>query len=142
VLAGLVALATLGLAACAETYDHGYIISDEAISQIQTGSSREQVLLALGTPSTTATIGGEAFYYISQHAERMVAFLDQRVTDQKVLAVYFDDKGQVKEVANYGLKDGKVFDFIGRKTKTGGGDYGFLTQIMNAGPANPFVSNQ
>ena len=37
-----------------------------AIDQVPVGSSREQVLLALGTPSTTATFDNEVFYYISQ----------------------------------------------------------------------------
>jgi len=96
------------------------------------------VLLVLGSPSTTATVGGEAFYYITQKSKRTVAFLNQSVYEQKVLAVYFDDKARVREVANYGLEDGKVFDYIGRKTKTTGADYGLLTQILRANPANPF----
>lgn len=127
-----VTTAALGLAGCTETYDHGYIAPDNAVGQIQTGASREQVLLVLGSPSTTATIGLEAFYYISQHSQRMAAFLNQTVTEQKVIAVYFDEKGKVKEVANYGLQDGKVFDFIARKTKTSGSDYGLLSQILKA----------
>ncbi len=141
-LAGLT-LATLvasgfGLAGCSEVYDHGYVASDTALEQIQTGSSREQVLLVLGSPSTTATLGGEAFYYISQHSERAVAFLNQTVTEQKILVVYFDEKSKVKEVARFGLQDGKVFDFIGRKTKTTGADYGLISQMLKANPANPF----
>ncbi|WP_228259509.1 outer membrane protein assembly factor BamE [Siculibacillus lacustris] len=131
--------AAAAIGGCSEAYDHGYVASDNAVGQIQVGASREQVLLVLGSPSTTATVGGEAFYYISQHTERMVAFLNQSVTDQKVLAVYFDDKARVKEIGNYGLQDGKVFDFIARKTRTGGADYGLLSQILKAGPANPFT---
>jgi outer membrane protein assembly factor BamE (lipoprotein component of BamABCDE complex) len=127
------------LAGCAETYDHGYVAPDNALDQVQVGASREQVLLVLGSPSTTSTVGGEAFYYISQRASRAVAFLNQTTTEQKVLVVYFDDKGKVKELANYGLQDGKVFDFISRKTKTTGTDYGLLTQILRANPANPLT---
>jgi outer membrane protein assembly factor BamE (lipoprotein component of BamABCDE complex) len=139
VLAATAGLA-IGLAGCTETYDHGYIAPDNALAQVQVGASREQVLLILGSPSTTATIGGEAFYYISQHATRAVAFLNQSVVEQKVIAVYFDEKGLVKEVANYGLQDGKVFDYISRKTKTSGADYGLLSQILKANPANPLTS--
>jgi outer membrane protein assembly factor BamE (lipoprotein component of BamABCDE complex) len=129
-----------GVAGCGEVYDHGYVASDNAIDQIQVGASREQVMLVLGSPSTTATLGGEAFYYISQRTQRMVAFMNQSIVEQKVLVVYFDDKSRVKEIANYGLQDGKVFDFISRKTKTGGADYGLLSQILKAGPANPFTN--
>jgi outer membrane protein assembly factor BamE (lipoprotein component of BamABCDE complex) len=129
-----------GLAGCTETYEHGYIAPDNAVDQVQVGASREQVLLILGSPSTTATIGGEAFYYISQKSSRPVAFLNPSVYEQKVIAVYFDDKAQVREVAHYGLEDGKVFDYISRKTKTSGADYGLLSQILKANAANPFTS--
>ncbi|MBV5264127.1 outer membrane protein assembly factor BamE [Pinisolibacter aquiterrae] len=129
----------LGLGGCTEVYDHGYVAPDNALEQIQVGASREQVLLVLGSPSTTATLGGEAFYYISQHSTRSVAFLNQSVVEQKVLVIYFDEKGQVKEIGNYGLQDGKVFDFISRKTKTTGSDYGLLSQILKATPANPLT---
>jgi outer membrane protein assembly factor BamE (lipoprotein component of BamABCDE complex) len=129
-----------GVSGCTETYEHGYIAPDNAVDQVQVGASREQVLLVLGSPSTTATIGGEAYYYISQKSSRAVAFLNQTVNEQRVIAVYFDDKAQVREVAHYGLEDGKVFDYISRKTKTSGSDYGLLSQILKAGPANPFTS--
>lgn len=133
-LAFAAAVAPLLLAGCAEDSYHGYVVSDLALSQVQTGASRDQVLLVLGTPSSTATVGGEAFYYISQKTSRKAAFMDPALTDQRVLAVYFDEKGRVKEMANYGIQDGKVFDFISRRTKTGGNDYGFLAQILKAGP--------
>ncbi len=132
--------AATGLAGCTETFEHGYIAPDNAVDQVQVGASREQVLLVLGSPSTTATVGGEAFYYISQKSTRPVAFLHQSVQEQKVIAVYFDDKAQVREVAHYGLEDGKVFDYISRKTKTTGADYGLISQILKANPANPFGS--
>ena len=58
-----------------------------------------------------------------------------------MLAVYFDEKGLVKQIANYGLKDGKVFDFIERKTRTGGSDLNLISQIFQgAGRVNPLGS--
>ncbi len=129
--------AVLALAACltlgacvGETINRGYVLSPETLEQIPVGSSREQVLLALGSPSTTGTLGGEVFYYISQKANRSVAFMNPEITDQRVLAIYFDQEGRVTEVAEYGMQDGKVFDFISRKTPTGGADYGFIGQIL------------
>ena len=142
----LLGLAVVGgagtmLAGCAETYQHGYVPPDNALDQVQVGASREQVLLVLGSPSTISTVGGESFYYISQKTERPVAFLNQSVTEQKVLAVYFDAKGTVRELGDYGLKDGKVFDFISRKTKTTGNDYGLVSQILKANPSNPLTGS-
>jgi outer membrane protein assembly factor BamE (lipoprotein component of BamABCDE complex) len=114
-----------------ETLTQGYVIDQQAIDLVPVGSSREQVLLALGTPSTKATFDNEAFYYISQTRKRYVAFDKPRLVDQKVLAVYFGEDGRVTQIANYGLKDGKVFDFISRTTPTGGKDQNFLSQIIN-----------
>ena len=131
----MIGLAGISLAGCAEEYNHGYVLDENAMSQISVGASKEQVFLVLGAPSTTSTIGGESFYYISQKTARNLAFMEPGVVDQRVLAVYFDDKGRVKEIANYGLQDGKIFDFIGRKTKTTGQDYNILSQIMHAGPS-------
>ena len=114
------------LAGCfSETYRKGYIVPDGALEQIPIGSSQEQVLLVLGTPSTVATVTGEAFYYISQRSERAVAFLPTQVTDQRVVAVYFDKNRRVERLADYGMKDGKIFDFVSRTTPTGGKDTGF-----------------
>ena len=44
-----------------------------SLEQLPLGSSQEQVLIVLGTPSTVATISGEVFYYISQRAEQIWA---------------------------------------------------------------------
>ena len=64
----------------------------------------------MGTPSTVATVSGEAYYYISQRAERAIGFMPQQVTDQRVVAVYFDKNRRVERLADYGMKDGRVFD--------------------------------
>lgn len=114
-----------------ETLTQGYVVDPQAIELVPVGSSREQVLLALGTPSTTATFDNEVFYYISQTRRRPVAFMNPRVVDQRILAVYFNEEGRVDNIANYGLKDGKVFDFISRTTPTGGKDQNFLGQILS-----------
>ena len=72
---GAAAVLALGLllGGCfTETYRKGYILPEGALEQIPIGSTQEQVLLVLGTPSTVATVSGEAFYYISQRAEKPI----------------------------------------------------------------------
>jgi outer membrane protein assembly factor BamE (lipoprotein component of BamABCDE complex) len=129
--AALAVVVCLALGGCiGETINRGYVLTPETLEQLTVGASREQVLLSLGSPSTTGTLGGEVFYYISQKASRPVAFMNPEITDQRVLAIYFDTDGRVSEVAEYGMKDGKVFDFLSRKTPTGGADYGFIGQIL------------
>jgi outer membrane protein assembly factor BamE (lipoprotein component of BamABCDE complex) len=124
-----VSLALLVSGCFTNTYQRGYVFDEASLEQVPVGSSQDQVLLVLGTPSTVATVSGEAFYYISQKSQK-TAFLQPEVTDQRVLAVYFDPERRVTRIANYGLKDGKVFDFISRTTPTGGEELSFLTQIF------------
>src|SRR5207248_11585709 len=114
----------------AETYHKGYIVPDGALEQIPIGSTQEQVLIVLGTPSTVATVSGEAFYYISQASYRPIGFMPQQVTDQRVVAVYFDKNRRVQRLADYGLKDGKVFDFVSRTTPTGGKENSLIQSMM------------
>jgi outer membrane protein assembly factor BamE (lipoprotein component of BamABCDE complex) len=131
----------LTLAACGtytQNFNHGYVFDEASLEQVPPGSSQEQVLLVLGTPSTVATVSGEVFYYISQKAER-VAFLKPEVVDQRVLAVYFSQDRRVERIANYGLKDGKVFDFISRTTATGGTDQNIIRQILKGAQFTPKI---
>ncbi len=118
------------LSACSEQFQKGYIIPPGALEQIPIGASQDQVLIVLGTPSTVATLSGEVFYYISQRSERKVAFMDQQVIDQRVIAVYFDKNRTVTRIANYGLQDGKIFDFISRTTPTSGQEMSYLGPLF------------
>jgi outer membrane protein assembly factor BamE (lipoprotein component of BamABCDE complex) len=115
-----------------QIYQRGYVLPDGALEQIPMGASQEQVLIVLGTPSTVATVSGEVFYYISQRGVQPAFFLQQRVTDQRVIAVYFDKGRRVERLANYGLKDGKVFDFVARTTPTSGQELSYIGTILGA----------
>jgi len=113
-----------------EEFQKGYILPPGALEQIPIGASQDQVLIVMGTPSTVATLNGEVFYYISQRSERAAAFMPDKVIDQRVIAVYFDQKRQVRRLANYGLKDGKIFDFISRTTATSGQELSYLAPLF------------
>src|ERR1700745_1615810 len=124
--------AAMTLASCGgETFQRGYVLPEGALEQIPLGASQEQVLLVLGTPSTVATVSGEAFYYISQKAERSISFLRTKVTDQRVIAVYFDKTRKVQRLAEYGYKDGKIFDFVSRTTPKSGNDLNLISTIIH-----------
>jgi outer membrane protein assembly factor BamE (lipoprotein component of BamABCDE complex) len=134
----LVVLASASLAGCAlPPVQHGYVLSEEALSQVPVGSSREQVQLVLGSPSTTSSVAGDAYYYISQTQVESPIW-GRSITDQHILAVYFDEKGNVKSMGNYGLKDGKVFDFIERRTRATGAELNLISQMLQGvGRVNP-----
>jgi len=128
--AAVVALSLLLGGCFSESFQRGYVLPDGALEQIPLGASQEQVLIVLGTPSTVATVSGEAFYYISQRAERAVTFMPASIVDQRVIAVYFDRNRRVERLANYGVKDGKVFDFNSRTTPTSGAELSLLNVMF------------
>jgi outer membrane protein assembly factor BamE (lipoprotein component of BamABCDE complex) len=133
-LAALLAVAA-ALGGCSgvstsQVYQRGYVLPEGALEQVPIGASQEQVLIVLGTPSTVATVSGEVFYYISQRGVQPAYFMQQRVTDQRVIAVYFDKNRRVERLANYGMKDGKIFDFVSRTTPTSGTELSAIGFLM------------
>lgn len=133
VLLGSVAVGCgVALSGCGETITkHGHQFHDTDLQSIQPGMSQEQVRSTLGTPATTAVAGGgNAFYYISSTMAQSSFFLPTE-KDRQIVAVYFNQGGTVEQVANYGLKDGKVFDFVSRTTPAPGGkDEGILKSLF------------
>jgi len=129
----------LGLAGCDranipwtgtnEVFAHGFI-ADGRVDQIKPGMSVDTVLTTLGTPSTVSTVGNKTFYYISQITRRRVQFMQDSEIERRVFTVYFNQGFKVERVANYGLEDGKVFDFINRTTPTGGTEPSFIRNLL------------
>jgi outer membrane protein assembly factor BamE (lipoprotein component of BamABCDE complex) len=129
--AALSLLIALGLTACAETVTkRGHQFHENDLKQIQAGMSQEQVKTSLGTPTTTATVGsGSAYYYISS-VEGQTSFFAPTVKDRQVVAIYFTGLGSVDKVAQYGLKDGKVFDYVKRETPSHARDESILKALF------------
>jgi outer membrane protein assembly factor BamE (lipoprotein component of BamABCDE complex) len=144
--------AVLPLAACEQAYvpnlsltsdvqNRGYILDEEALATVKTGADVQSVLTAMGSPSTVSTIGNKTFYYISQTTRQRFRFTEPQVTDQRVVAIYFNKGFKVERVANYGLQDGVVFDFISRTTPTAGAEQSFVGNLfrgLSGSSFNPF----
>lgn len=129
---GLTLASGLMLAACSEQItQHGFIFHETDLQQVQPGMTQDQVRMVMGTPTTTTTSGsGNVYYYISSTTGQ-TSFFKPTEKDRKVAAIYFDPNGGVEHVANYGLKDGKIFDFITATTPAPGGkDDGLLKQLF------------
>ncbi|PPD43305.1 MAG: cell envelope protein SmpA [Methylocystis sp.] len=131
---GAACMLALSLSGCLG-YDgvinRGAIIDQRKLAQVKPGMMAPQVMQALGTPSTTSTVGGDAWYYVSQRVERSLAFMPQEITDQHVLAVYFDKGKKVTRVADYGMEDGKPIDFLTRTTPNAGPEYHLLQSMLS-----------
>jgi len=131
VRSSVAALAALVLTACSsQITKHGHQFQETDIAQIQPGMSAEAVRMALGTPATTSSVGaGNAFYYISSTTTQ-TAFFKPTEVDRRVVAVYFNPMGSVERVAHYGMKDGRVFDFVKRETPSHARDEGVLKALF------------
>lgn len=107
----------LALGACSTTITkHGSQLTEQDVTQVSKGMSQDQVKQVLGSPATVAAVGrGNAFYYISS-TMKQTAFFKPEEVDRQVVAIYFASNNTVDRVANYGIKDGKVFDFVSRTT--------------------------
>jgi len=118
----------------------GHLFQEEDLAQVREGRPKDQVALALGTPDTQSAAGGGAYYYVSTTAVQKMAFLNPEITDRRVVAIYFDNKNKVLQIASYGMKDGKVFDFIKRETPVYNRDQGLLKEIFrNIGHVGPSI---
>ena len=139
VSAALVASCVL-LAACGgNVIRQGHQFQEEDLKQVREGMSKEQVTLALGTPDTQSAVGGGAYYYISTTAVQSMAFMTPSVTDRHIVAVYFSKQDRVEKIANYGLQDGKVVDFVSRETPSYTRDQGLLKELFRNIGASPTI---
>jgi outer membrane protein assembly factor BamE (lipoprotein component of BamABCDE complex) len=127
-----IALTSALLAACGATITkHGHHFQDADLRQIQPGMSQEQVRMTLGTPTTTASVGPANTYYYISNTTSQAAFLAPTEVDRQVVAVYFSPTGSVERVAQYGMKDGKVFDLVSRTTPSANtNDESLLKQLF------------
>jgi outer membrane protein assembly factor BamE (lipoprotein component of BamABCDE complex) len=120
----------------------GYLADPANESALKENKDTKTTVQArLGYPSTQATFGGDAWYYISS-TEKRVAFFEPRVISRSILAVYFDKDGKVSDLKHFGLKDGHVVDFETRETVTRGREMTFLQQLFNATPGVPIGGDQ
>src|SRR5680860_487989 len=129
VLAALL-MGPAALTACGAQIDrHGHVFIDIDLDKIQPGMSKQQVQTLLGSPDTTSTIGGDAYYYIST-TQKTIAFLKPYEIDRQVVAVYFDGSQNVQEVAQYGMQDGILVNYYKSETPARGKDMSFIEQLF------------
>ncbi|MFT4027426.1 MAG: outer membrane protein assembly factor BamE [Novosphingobium sp.] len=125
------AMLTAMAGGCASIRDHrGYIIDAALIESLQPGiDNRVSVERSLGRPTFTTQYGQPAWYYVST-STRQRPFASPRATDQVVLKISFDAKGNVSAVDKAGAEKIARIDPDGKKTQTLGRDRGFLEDLF------------
>src|ERR1700743_2467634 len=128
-LTGLFLAAGGTLIACAPVIDQrGYLPDPQVETTLKTGTdTKTTVQDKLGNASTTATFGGDSWYYISS-TEKQVAFFTPTALNRGIVAVYFDNTSKVTAARHCGLKDGHVISFETRETPARGRELTFLQQ--------------
>jgi outer membrane protein assembly factor BamE (lipoprotein component of BamABCDE complex) len=110
--------------------NRGYLISEKELKKITPlQTTQAQVAEYMGSPSTTSSDDGVAWYYINSKTEAYLFFPPEEV-ERTIIAVYFDKTDVVQEVLYYGLEDGEVVDIQTRKTPTRGKELTILGQLF------------
>ena len=120
---------------CSRVRNHvGYIGEQVLVDSIQAGvDNRASVQATLGRPTFESqfTRNGEAptWYYVARDT-RNLGFNRPKPVAQTILAVRFDQAGNVADVDRIGLEQVASIDPYGEETPTLGQDRGFFSQLF------------
>jgi len=130
-IAGTIAI--LGLTAgCARTRDHkGYVVDSTLIGTVSPGiDNRESVEKTLGRPSFAGQFDKDRTWYYVARDTRQIGYRTPKAVDQTVLAVHFDDRGNVASVERTGMEKIANVSLYGDKTPTLGSKRGFFRELF------------
>ena len=127
-----VLLSAVSVTACTKAGPQvvGYVVDETALATVKPGQDAQKVLEVLGTPSTVSTVGSQTWYYVSEKMEIGLRFMGPKVVDRHVVVINFSKNNKVEKIANYGLQDGQVFDFVTRTTPTAGAESSFVRNMF------------
>ena len=127
----LAALAMAAVLGCSPMQSsHGYIPDDALVAKLRPGvHDRDSVTSLFGSPTSIANFNGETWLYVKQESEH-IAFFDEKILEQDVLAVHFNKAGVVSEIQRYAMADGKALVLVERKTPTRGKEMTVLEQLF------------
>ena len=123
------AIAVLG--ACSSIRESRGFIDDPILTRtVQPGiDNRRSVEGTLGRPTFESQYGEKTWYYVSSVTGRR-PFVRPRIRDHSVLAVKFDDAGNVASVERSGIDEVVYLRPDGDKTPTLGRERGFLEDLF------------
>jgi len=125
-------LAAASLAAgCSSIVNHrGYIADQVLMQSVQPGiDNRLSVERTLGRPTFTSQFGDPVWYYVSSNTAQ-APFSDPRITAHTVLAVQFDEAGNVVSAEQTGMDQVARINPDGAETPTLGRERSFLEDLF------------
>lgn len=126
-LAGALVLAS----GCSSITEHrGYIVDESLFQSVQPGvDNRTSVEATLGRPSFASQFGAPTWYYVSSTTEQK-PFGSPRISRHTVLAVTFDEAGNVVGADRSGIDQVVRLDPDGDQTPTLGRERSFLQDLF------------
>ena len=127
----LLGCALIALGACSSIRESRGFVNDPVLTNsIQPGiDNRQSVEGTLGRPTFESQYGENTWYYIASITGRR-PFVRPRITEHSVMAVRFDDAGNVKSVERSGVEEVVYLTPDGDKTPTLGRERGFLEDLF------------
>lgn len=138
-VAALSAAALAGGAACTSIYrDHGYVPTDEELSEVTVGvDTRDSVAETIGVPTASGVLNDGGYYYVTSRFRHYGA-RQPEVVERQLVAISFTQSGVVENIERYSLQDGRVIALNRRVTDSNVSNKTFLRQLLgNLGNFNP-----
>ncbi len=119
------------LGACSTVvHTRGQVIHSDQLEQLRVGiTTKEQVSMILGSPSSTSTFEQDVWYYVS---ERVIdkPLNPGILTERTVLELTFDESNRLSELQERGADDGRTIDPSNRTTRTHGQKPSIAGQLL------------
>lgn len=137
---------SVSLAACSSSKQEEWFVShngnmpsEERISRIEKGASKDEVAAVLGAPSAVISFDENTWIYMSSDVKR-VAFFKPEEVDRNILKISFNQDDKVAAIARLTKKDGKDIVPAKDKTEVKGQNPGFFRKYFGGvGQYNPFA---
>ena len=117
---------------------NGNMPTNERISRIEEGNSKNEIIRLLGAPSNIVSFDKNTWIYMSSEVKQVAFFAPEEVS-RDILTIKFDDNNNVVDITRLSKKDGQEIIINQSKTDAFGQEQGFFEKYFGGvGQYNPF----
>ena len=118
------------IAACAPSRSsHGNLVTPDRLSEITIGeSNKDDVIHALGSPTSQAAFNDNIWYYIGLETTKQ-GFLDAKIDDKKLYMASFDEEGLLSNFQDI-TAAGVEIPIAASTTPTHGNEFTIMEQFL------------
>ena len=121
------------LLACAPVFrNHGYIPAEPDLAAIEVGrDTRDTVAEKIGRPSASGLLNDVGWFYVQSRWEHKGGRTPKEL-DRQVVAITFNEAGNVSNIERFGLERGQVVALSRRVTESNIRGVGVLRQLFGS----------